>query len=229
METVFANPKFIRWKKRVEDNGCRVVQAEVLAVVDRGDGSFCSMFLDTRLETPEGWIISRCVVLRGDSVVIVPVFECQDDGNLYTLLVDQYCVADGSRFLGFAAGSTAQDEPDLLAMACQEAREELDIEIKPEELILLSRIPITTNPSLTDDRDHYFAFCRTVSRQWLLQMEGKKSGCEDEHEHTRVRVFSLKEAFELTGSSIIIGLSLLKRFCESNPIVPLQEYLEHMR
>lgn len=210
-QRVLESRKFLDWKKRVEANGNRIKQVEVLSVVTRGGQGYYAAFIDSLLQTPEGTEIPRCLVIRGKSVLVIPVLRCREDGTLQTLMVEQRCICDGALHLGFPAGNAEQNHDDLRVVACQEVEEELGIAVAPRELQLLTDNPISINPSITDDLVHFYYFLREVPFSWLQGMEGKSTGCHSEGEHIQVRKLTLSEAVKLPTSSTLIGLHLLER------------------
>ncbi|MDP6583156.1 MAG: hypothetical protein QF535_00770, partial [Anaerolineales bacterium] len=92
---VFNNFKFKRWKHRVEANGNIIKNIDILATVSRNSSNFSLAFLDCLILTPEGVEIPRCIVIRGESIVVVPVLNCTEDNETYTLMVEQRRIFDG--------------------------------------------------------------------------------------------------------------------------------------
>ena len=100
---------------------------DVLGIISRDCDNFFGAFLDCQLVTPEGEKISRCVLIQDDSVVIVPVLYCQDDGEIYTMMVKQRRIIDGGFAFEFPAGGKGLQE-DSRFIASQEIQEELHIQ-----------------------------------------------------------------------------------------------------
>jgi len=209
-QLVFKSQKFQRWKQRVEANGNIIKNIEIMGVISRKKNDLYGVFLDCILLTPEGVEIPRCIIIRGDSVVIIPVLKCTEDKELYTLLVEQRCITDGGYVKEFPAGNVNMME-DTKAMACQEILEEIEISVSPEELIPLTTKPIIINPSLTDDMVHFFYFEREITFSFLKNMNGRSTGCHEEHEYLYVRAHKMSEIVNLSNSSILIGMRLLER------------------
>lgn len=209
-QRVLKSRKFQDWQGRIETNGNRIKRLDILSVVSRGGSGYYAAFLDALLETPEGTEIPRCIVLRGESVLVIPVFRCREDGLLHTLMVEQRCICDGALHLGFPAGNAELNQDDLRLLACQEVEEELGIALAPEELIPISDTPISINASLTDDLVHFYYFLREVPFCWLREMEGRMTGCHSEGEFIKVKMLTLSEAVKLPTASTLIGLRLLE-------------------
>jgi len=207
---VFDHPKFQCWKRRIDASGIILKNIDILATISRNQTSLFGVFLDCKLLTPEGFEIPRCVMIHGDSSVIVPVLTCQDDGEIYTLMVEQRRIVNGEYNEEFPAGSVDMMEEDPVFMACQEIQEELHLDISPEDLIPLRGEPIKINPSLNGDVAYFYYFEKTVTFEFLKEIDYKDTGCHEEFEHIRVRVHKMAEVSKLSTSSALIGLKLLE-------------------
>ena len=206
---VLASGKYQRWRNLVESQGNKILQHDILSVISRTPGTWYVALIDCLLLTPEENIIKRCVTLRGESVVIVPILQCIDDNQLYTIMVEQRCICDGALHIGFPAGST--DEMDnFRIMASQELREETGLEILPEELIELSE-GISLNSSLSDDFIYFYAFRKDVTRAWLDSVDNSSRGIHGEGEYIRVRVFTLDDSLRMATPSTLIASTLVRR------------------
>ena len=86
-QLVLDSQLFYKWKRNLESNRVIIERLEILSVVSRDHKSFYAAMIDCDLLTPEGYRIPRCIILRGDSVVVIPVLHCFEDGEIYTLMV----------------------------------------------------------------------------------------------------------------------------------------------
>ena len=209
---VFGSNKYRRWRRRVESHGNQILQLDILSVVSRSPGTWYVAFIDCLLLTPEGNRITRCITIRGESVVVVPLLRCIDDDQLYTVMVEQRCICDGALHIGFPAGNgdDCEDDEDLRVMACQELMEETGLEISPDDLVGLSE-GISLNSSLSDDLIYFYGFRRDVTRAWLDSVDNRSGGLSVEGEYIRVRVFSLADCFKMSTTSTLIGSTLIER------------------
>ncbi|MBI4764786.1 MAG: NUDIX domain-containing protein [Deltaproteobacteria bacterium] len=206
---VLESAKYRRWCQRVKSHGNQIVQLDVLSVISRRPGTWYVAFLDCRLLTPEGKQITRCLTLRGESVVVVPVLRCIDNSQFYTVMAEQRCISDGGLHASFPAGNVDEGE-SFRVMACQELMEETGLEIYPDELVELSD-GITLNSSLSDDLIYFYGFRRDVTRVWLDSVDNRSGGIHIEGEYIRVRVFPLADCFKMSTTSTLIGLALIER------------------
>ncbi len=210
-DIVINSLRYRRWRRRVESNGNLIKKIDILSVVSRQPGTYYAAFLDCLLETPEGTEISRCITLRGESIVVIPVFRCADDKEIYTLMVEQRCICDGGMHTGFPAGNSDEDESDFTSMACSELREELGIEVDPKELVPLIDTGISISPSLTDDLVYLYYFSRKVSLEWLKAMDGRSTGCHREGEFLTIRLHKISDILMMPTISTLIAIPLLEK------------------
>ena len=207
---VFEHRHFQRWKKRIEANGNVFNNIEVLAIISRDNVHLFRAFLDCRILTPEGVEIPRCVLIGDDSVMIVPVLTCQEDGEIYTMMIEQRRIIDGGYATEFPAGGLDREE-DLKAIACQELREELQLTVTPEELIPLAEDALKIDPTWSGELVYFFYFQREVSFDFLQKMNGRNTGCHEDHEYLRIKVLKMSEVANHLTSSALIGIKLLEK------------------
>ena len=94
-DIILEHPKVLNWKQRIANSGTRINKLKVIGSIVRNHAEFFGMLLDCNILTPEGLNMARCVLILGDSVVIVPLLKCVDDGVYYTLMVEQRRIVDG--------------------------------------------------------------------------------------------------------------------------------------
>ena len=207
---VFKDAHFQRWKQRVEKNGNTFINIDVIAAISRDNSNLFGAFLDCRILTSEGHEIPRCVLINDDSVVIVPVLYCEENDEIYTMMVEQRRIIDGGFAVEFPSGGVGRNG-DARSMACQEIKEELHISIQPEELIPLTADSIKINPSFSGDLVNFFYFKKYVSLAFLEDMDGRSTGCHEDFEYIRVRVYKMSEVADILTSSALIGVKLVER------------------
>lgn len=209
-QSVLHNPQLKRWRERIESNGNEVLHLEVLASVYRNGSQLVGSFLDTVLLTSEGQKIARCFIMKGDSVVVVPVLICDDD-CVYTLMVEQRRIIDGGLALEFPAGSLDKSSDDPRETACREVKEELHLTIAAGDMLPLADRPVKVNTSSSADLVYFFYFQQNVTRLFIEDMEGHITGCHEDNEYIRVRVRKMSEVGDVLTSSALIGVRLLEK------------------
>jgi|TARA_B100001964_G_scaffold201439_1_gene229148 8-oxo-dGTP pyrophosphatase MutT (NUDIX family) len=207
---IIDHPKIQCWRKRVEANGNIIKNIEVLATISRNEASLFGAVLDCQLLTPEGVKVSRCVMVFGDSVAIIPVLTCSDDGEVYTLMVEQRRIVDGDYSREFPSGGI-ETGGDPKVSACNEIREELHLTVLPKELISLKPNPIKASSSILGDLVYYYYFERNVSLSFLKEIDGRSTGCHEENEFIHVRVLKMSEASDVLTIAALTGIKLLEK------------------
>jgi len=209
-ELVWNSPQFKRWKSLVLKNGAKLQDLEVLSFVSRDQKNLYCALLDGQLVTPEGLQIPRCIVLRGNSVVVIPILHCINDGEIYTLTVEQHRIANGNLVREFPGGGVDSLNNPVDA-AHNEVYEELGLDIPLNELIPLTDQPIQVCSGLLDESTHYFYFEKQVDRSFLEKIEGKSMGCHDEHEFIWIRVQKMEEVRNHRTTPSLVGLQLIEQ------------------
>ena len=202
---------FLKWKKRIDSNGVIIVNLQVLSVVSRNDNSFYAAMIDCEILTPEGNRLPRCIVLRGDTVVVIPVLYCSEDGEIYTLMVSQRRIIDGGLSLEFPAGMLDTNIENPIDMAVKEVIEEIGIHVEKKELRLLTQTPLKVCESLMDEFVNFFYFERHVSREFLNNIDGNKTGCQEDKEFLQVKVINLKNVSKNNSFASFVAINLLER------------------
>lgn len=133
------------------------------------------------------------IVLRGPTVVVLPVFVCDD--LEYTVGVQQRRPAVGSRYFPETiAGMT--DGGDVVAKALDELREETEgdgepgIKIRQSDLCQLG-VPLEPSPGIMSEPMHFFYARIPTTRAALDRFEGRMTGAADENEEIVLKVMPL--------------------------------------
>jgi len=208
-QLVYNSQKFIDWKSSVESNGVIINNINLLSVITRDRKNLYSAFLDCNLTFPEGQTASRCILIKGGGVVIIPVLKCIDDNETYTLLVKQRRIVDGDYSYEFPAGMIDDECQSPFKAAIKEAKEELGFDISSDELTLLNSKPVKICTAILDEKVFFYSLNKKVSREFLNEIENKSTGIKCEEEHINVKVKKMSELYEIYNSNILIGISLL--------------------
>ena len=201
--------KISRWKNRLKKSGSTLDNVKVLADISRGEEFLFGTILDCKLTTPEGKSIPRCVVVFGDSVIVVPVLHCVDDGQIYTLMVEQRRVVTGGFIKEFPSGGIDFDCENAKQAACREVSEEVNMKISVNDLKPLSSEPIKANPSFLGDEAYFFYFEKEISKSFLQDFVN--TGCHDDGEDITIRVVKMGNVCDELSLSALIGIKLLEK------------------
>jgi len=194
----------------LESNGIKIEKINVVGEVFRDSSTLYTALIDCVLKTPEGATISRCVLLQGNSIVVIPILKCLDDNIIYTLMVKQRRISDGNFTTEFPAGSLeAEDNP--LSTAIRELEEELGLRVSENELVPLSQKQIEIAPGILYAMIRYYYFERAVTRSFLEEIEGRSTGCHNESEYIHVKVLKMAEvSTRISNTYSLAGIKLLE-------------------
>lgn len=204
---VFESYKFKKWKILIEANCVKINSIKVVSAIIR-NGRLYSAFLDCELTFPEGHTLSRCILLRGDSVVIVPLIKCNGDEQIYTILVEQRRIVDGALSLEFPGGMIEENDSHF-ETALTETREELGIHLNKNELILLSKDPIKICTAVMDEKAYFYCFQKKVDEIFLKSYHNNKTGIIEDNEFLKLKVFKINEINGINNSNIAIAMNLI--------------------
>ena len=160
--------------------------------------------------------IDRYLIVIGNSVQIVPLIYCKTNKTMYTILVEQTRIGSEKKICEFPCGFKSEDDKNLKEAAKREIREELNIEVKNNEIHKLSKVPITIQPVNSFSRCYFFYFNLTLDIQSLKKMNNKITGMAKENEFCKIKVYKLKDLEKMMLDSTIIGLKLLEKKLKKN-------------
>jgi len=210
-QLVLESQLFHKWKRNLESNRVIIERLEILSVVSRDQKSFYAAMIDCDLLTPEGHRIPRCLILRGDTVVVIPVLHCFEDGEIYTLMVKQRRIIDGNLSMEFPGGMLDPGIDDPANMAIIEVMEETGIHVEKEEIHLLTPTPLKVCESLMDEVVNFFYFEKHISHDFLNKVDGRHTGCHEDNEFLQVSVQNIKNVVKIPSFSSFVAINLLER------------------
>ena len=162
--------------------------------------------------TKDGIQVPGIVFLRGGTVVLLPLLEC--DGNIYTILTVQARVPTGeSEFSELPAGMV--DNGTFSGAAAKELQEETGLEFGEDELISLSDIPIYFSPGVSDELAKFYMVHRDITYDELYAMQDKCMGELHEGEQITLKVIPVDDLTKVTNDGkSLIAWTLYLRFKE---------------
>ncbi len=155
------------------------------------------------------------VFARGGAVAILVVFVCE--GEEYVVLTVQPRIASGSFALREVCAGTLEGSGDFGGTAVRELKEELELEVKKEELIDLSAMAgfargAYPSPGACDETIRIFLLRREVTRAELDSMSGRLTGAADEGEQITLQIAKLDELIAIPDLKTIAAYALYQRF-----------------
>ena len=131
-----------KWRKRFELSGCKIIELREHERILSNDGKIIKQIVSVKFSTPENIEIDRCIVIKNDSVVVIPIIETDDEINFLAVL--QRRVIDGNYSIEFPAGDIEDDKTPQLS-AQKELFEETGINVNTNRLHLLeSNTPVSS-------------------------------------------------------------------------------------
>lgn len=202
--------RYKAWLERIKKSGTTVRSVQLLATVQRGSNTFAGL-IDTELVTESGQQLHRCMMIRGDSVIIVPVIRPSDGSQPYTLMVEQHRPVDGCHTLEFVGGMLASGE-SAETCAVKEIKEELGLTIDPSQLHLLHPEPIRVCTGMLDERVYMFMFSLEVTGNFRGEIEGVSTRDHSDGEWIRIRAMDFSTVGAQPDFSAQAGLHLVEDY-----------------
>jgi len=200
---------FRNWKNKIERSGVSIHSLKILSIVSRNSKSFYLALLDFIMLTPEGDKLPRCIVLRGDTVVIVPLIRCIDKKKIFTLMVQQRRVIDGCNSLEFPAGMVDNNLSDPVLSAVKEVKEELGMNVNVKSMRLLTNEPLNVCESLMDEHVNIYSFTKEMTYESLVKFDNKSSGVVEDGELITIKLISIEKAKKIPSFSTNVALNLI--------------------
>lgn len=164
--------------------------------------------------TKDGKFIPGTTFIRGDSVAMLVVLDCE--GELYSPLTVQPRVSVGAaEFEETAAGML--DDASFLGAAAKEIDEELGFTIPVAELVDLREAAtgqsgsIALSPGGCDEEMMFFLYRRSVTRAELGELQGKLTGVLHEGETITLKVVPLDDVWAVGDGKTIIAMGFYDR------------------
>lgn len=199
------------------DRQCFNVRAVHVQSVDMFGQKVGFIKLRADVVDQNGKFVPGIVFMRGGSVGILPVFDCQ--GRRYAVLTVQPRVPTGSSaFVEIPAGML-DGSGNFAGVAAKELEEELGIKINAAELTDLSALAghsrgCFVSPGGSDETMRLFCFRKEVSAEELASMNGRCTGLLAEGEQITLKIVPLDELLSIPDCKTIVAYSLFQRFCD---------------
>jgi len=210
MSDFLFDSRYKTWLERIKKSGTTMSSVQLLATVRRGSKDFAGL-VDTELVTEGGKKLRRCMMIRGDSAIVVPVIYPNDGSSPYTLMVEQHRPVDGRNTLEFVGGMLESGKPAEIC-AVTEVKEELGLTIEPGQLRLLHPEPIRVCTAMLDERAYVFTFSLNVTTGFRQEIEGVSTGDHADGEWIRIRAVDFSAVGAQPVFSAQVGLRLLENF-----------------
>jgi ADP-sugar diphosphatase len=160
--------------------------------------------------------------LRGNGVAIFVALYCEEDGQVFSLLVEQPRIPIGQvACLEIPAGMMDNEHETVAGIAVQEMQEECGIAIKPCDLVDLSELArgataddaagkdagrvlpagISSSPGGCDEFIRYMYLEKKVTIAQLDAMRGRLQGLRDHGEYITLKVVPMADVWRVSGDA----------------------------
>ena len=201
-------PKFLRWKKALEENKLQIHGIQEHFTRRRYNGEVLFSLLTLDATTPEGDKIPPVCFLKGEVVCVLVCLIDEETQEKYVILVKQRRIAEGGYTYEHPAGMV-DGSVSPIANAVQEVREETGVQITEEELIVLGGGKRFFPSTGTSDEAMYFFACEiTLPFAKIMGYDQQNRGTDYEHE----RIITVVKPFEEAHALITNTNGLLLNF-----------------
>ena len=176
----------------------------------KADASLCINGVETQSKIP------GIALLRGNAVAVLVALFCCDDGQVYTILVDQARIPIGAvSCLEIPAGMIDFEKDTMVGTAIKEVQEECGIHFKASELINLTDIAfadavmkghlpylgVAPSPGGCDEFIGIAYVEKKVTAAQLDAMKGRLAGEREHGELITLHIVPFDEAWRISGDS----------------------------
>lgn len=207
VEDVIKNPNFTYWFNKI-DEGLSVRSIDIQNVDFFGNGKIGFIKFKSlvyKASNPEGRHIPGIVFMRGPSVAILMVLNC--NGKKYTILTCQPRVPiASSSFAEIPAG--VFDGEVFAGVAAKEIKEEVGIVIDESNLVDMTKAVYGDRypgmyPSVggCDEYIKLFLYEKDVTEDELAAFQGKATGLMEEGEYICLKVIELDQLIQETSDA----------------------------
>ena len=200
---------FSSWIKKFALSGCVIEDLKILAAVKKNDYEYRSIFVNFTYITPENVQQTRSILLRGNSVVVIPYIKLK--GTLYFVVVKQRRVLDGNYTYEFPAGGAVDcDHQNCLCIeksASLELLEETGLLISKNRFEIIAK-NLKVCPSAFDETATWFVVQLTKQEVDSLP---ELSGQISDGEYTFPVLISYSDLLNHPSFQTYTGLALLNQ------------------
>ncbi len=201
VEDVIASPRFRSWVERLEAG--LLVTSIHFQSVDFFGSKVGFIKMQVTATDPDEVPLPGIVFLRGDSVTVFVVLECE--GREYAAFAAQARVAVGQLHFMEIAGGMCDKDGTFTGQAALELQQELGLRIHRKDLVDLvatasqGRVQsLFPSHGACDEALAVLLYRTSISREALDHLNGRQGGVHEEGERTHVRIVPLEAIFSVS-------------------------------
>lgn len=187
-------------------SGCNITKININGAVFLNDKSIHSIFLEVYFSTPEGHNLTRSILLKGKSVVVIPLVYFNYELIPKVLMVKQRRICSGEFTIEFPSGKSEEGSPTSLS-AQLELFEECGIKVALDDIKPLAK-SITVCESAFDESVDWF-YCKISSTELPITNPSLTLGNNLDGEFTYPTLATINELKNINSFQIKTGLELL--------------------
>ena len=201
---------FSIWKKKLKKKKCLIFNYKKVGKIYRKkEKQFLVSLYDTEIKSKNSDKIKRFITIVKPSVIIIPLLYFEK--KIYTMLVSQTRIYDGSEIKEFPAGSIDFGQKPIDA-AINELKEELHLDVKRKDLVKPYKKPIMIEPSCTSNASHFFYFKKKINKDFFSKFHLRRTGDKSAGERIKIHIKKIDDIFYYNSASIHVGLNLIRKF-----------------
>lgn len=227
-EAAIGSHQFQDWVKTLDPKfSVRSILIQSVDFDTRGDKESRVRFIKFKAAvTISGVDLEPVVFMRGGSVGILVILECEDTGEEYTLLTIQPRFPIGSSVFPEIIAGTLENDGTFAGGAARELEEEADIKITEEDLAdLISLIygdrfkGVFPTAGGSDEFLRLFAYRQKVNREYLASLQGKCTGLACENEQITLKVVKLDDLVHEAPDAKALSALMLYCMCRAKNLL----------
>ena len=198
------------WTNKLKEKKCKLYNYKKIGKIYRNNGEkFFVALYDAKIKNKNSGIVSRYITIVKPSVIIMPILYFNKE--IFTMLVSQTRIYDGSEIVEFPAGSIDFGQKPIDA-AVSEIQEELNINLKKRNLKKANDKPIMIEPSCTSSTSYFFYFKMKIEKSFFKKFHLKRTGHKMDGEIIKIKVQKINKIHHYNSASIHVGLNLIRKY-----------------
>ena len=214
---IVESPLFLKWARNL-DPRFTVREVEIQSV-DMFGSHIGFLKIKADVVDHEGNFIPGIAFLRGGTVVMLPILECE--GKEYTILTIQPRIPTGKFDSVELPAGTMDGSGSFVGKATAEIEEETGLVFSENELVDITpdEGPVFFSPGGSDEAARFFFVRKQVNPDFLTKLEGKCTGVAEEGEQIVLKVIPLEELTDHAPCDLKVwGMwAMYQKYLSENP------------
>lgn len=206
LDCILNSTLFTLWKNSFFESGCNITKININGAVFLNDQSIHSIFLEVYFSTPEGHSLTRSILLKGKSVVVIPLVYFNLELIPKVLMVKQRRICSGEFTIEFPSGKSEEGFASSLN-AQLELFEECGVKVALEDIKPLAQSIIVCESAFDESVDWFY--CKISFAELPMMNPSLTLGNNLAGEFTYPTLATIDELKKINSFQIKTGLELL--------------------